>query len=75
MVFSHELGHNLGAYHTHDENPPVDDCGNGDCSVTPNGTIMSYCHTCPGGMSNIQLRIHPRVQDRILANLADKPCI
>lgn len=75
MVFSHELGHNLGAYHTHDENPPVDNCGNGDCSVTPNGTIMSYCHTCPGGMSNIQLRIHPRVQDRILANLADKPCI
>ncbi len=75
MVFCHEMGHNLGAYHTHDENPPVDACASGDCSVTPNGTIMSYCHICPGGMSNIQLRIHPQVQDRILANLADKECI
>lgn len=60
MVMAHELGHNFGAPHTHSMFPPVDNCAGGDCSVVPNGTIMSYCHTCPGGMSNILLEFHER---------------
>ena len=59
MVFTHELGHNFGAPHTHDLNPPVDNCASGDCSVTPNGTIMSYCHGCPGGLENVRMEFCP----------------
>ena len=60
---------------THDGySPVIDNCGN-DCSGSVNGTIMSYCHICPGGLPNIDLRFHPRVQERILAYLdIDAPC-
>jgi len=76
IVFSHELGHNFGSLHTHDGySPPIDNCGNGDCSQAPDSTIMSYCHICPGGLSNIDLRFHSRVQDRILDYLQNEaPC-
>jgi hypothetical protein len=60
MVFAHELGHNFGAPHTHNYDPPLDGCGNGDCALAAEGTIMSYCHTCPGGLSNIALSFHPQ---------------
>jgi len=63
MVTAHELGHNFGAPHTHSMSPPVDQCGSGNCAGASNGTIMSYCHTCPGGMSNIILDLHQRVID------------
>lgn len=66
MVTAHELGHNHGAPHTHDTTPKIDNCAGGDCSVTPNGTIMSYCHTCPGGMTNIVLRFHDRIIDEYM---------
>ncbi len=59
MVYSHELGHNFGSPHTHDYTPPLDGCGLGDCSQASTGTIMSYCHTCSGGMTNIALHFHP----------------
>jgi hypothetical protein len=59
MVTSHELGHNFGAPHTHSQQPPLDGCGNGDCSAAYGGTIMSYCHTCSGGLSNVVMRFHP----------------
>eukprot|EP00584_Thalassiosira_punctigera_P000888 CAMPEP_0172536456 /NCGR_PEP_ID=MMETSP1067-20121228/8218_1 /TAXON_ID=265564 ORGANISM="Thalassiosira punctigera, Strain Tpunct2005C2" /NCGR_SAMPLE_ID=MMETSP1067 /ASSEMBLY_ACC=CAM_ASM_000444 /LENGTH=1048 /DNA_ID=CAMNT_0013321535 /DNA_START=304 /DNA_END=3450 /DNA_ORIENTATION=- len=63
-VFAHEVGHNFGAQHTHDSSriPKVDECGvqvNGayTCPANPMGTgaatIMSYCHQCSGGTSNI----------------------
>ncbi len=60
MVVAHETGHNFGAPHTHDgyASPP-DGCGTGDCSLAFQGTIMSYCHTCAGGMANISLAFHP----------------
>lgn len=68
MVVSHELGHNFGTGHTHDQNsynPVIDGCGNGDCALALDSTIMSYCHLCSGGMSNMDMRFHPRVQTRI----------
>lgn len=57
MVVSHEIGHNCGAPHTHSIG--VDDCAGGDCSVTPNGTIMSYCHLCAGGLANMRMEFCP----------------
>ena len=57
MVVSHEIGHNCGAPHTHSIG--VDDCAGGDCSVTPNGTIMSYCHLCDGGLANMRMEFCP----------------
>lgn len=56
-VFSHEMGHNFGSWHTHScvwngNNTAIDGCAGftdrGNCSLpaTPSngGTIMSYCH-------------------------------
>jgi hypothetical protein len=72
IVVAHELGHNLGSGHTHDSYvPPIDGCGQGVCGSAENGTIMSYCHQCDGGISNIRLGFHPRVIDRILDYLDD----
>jgi len=59
MVVAHELGHNFGAPHTHSYSPPLDGCGIGDCSQAWGGTIMSYCHTCGGGISNMVMSFHP----------------
>jgi hypothetical protein len=73
VVTSHELGHNFGAPHTHDIG--IDGCGLGDCSQASQGTIMSYCHTCSGGLSNISLTLHPRmINERILPYLQSGPC-
>ncbi len=75
IVSGHEIGHNFGTGHTHDSyNPTIDDCGNGDCSNPFGTTIMSYCHTCPGGLSNIQLGFHPRVIDHVLGYLDQVNC-
>lgn len=69
MVVAHELGHNFGAPHTHSMKPPIDGCGNGDCSDAFNGTIMSYCHTCAGGMTNVNLKFAPGTIEAIVAHL------
>ncbi len=72
MVFAHETGHNMGSGHTHDinsYNPIIDGCGNGDCTNANMGTIMSYCHTCAGGMSNIRTELCPRVAAAIRSYL------
>ena len=62
-VVAHEVGHNFGMPHTHEMTPPVDGCGSdpSDCTVAQSdeGTIMSYCHLCPGGLTNIRLAFHP----------------
>ena len=53
----HELGHNFDSPHTHDGyDPPVDTCGTscpGELPLAKSSTIMSYCHQCTGGYSNI----------------------
>lgn len=76
VVVAHELGHNFGAPHTHSMNPPVDRCGSGVCADRHLGTIMSYCHTCTGGMTNIELTLHPRViNEQILPFLNFAGCV
>ena len=74
MVVMHEIGHNFGAPHTHDHTPPADGCGSGDCTLAWEGTIMSYCHGCAGGMSNVSLRFHPYSLASINAHLAGTQC-
>jgi len=64
-VFAHEVGHVFGASHTHELNPPVDYCGSTPgCSAT-RGTIMSYCHQCSGGLTNIQMAFHSRTKSEV----------
>lgn len=61
FVSAHEMGHNIGAYHTHScyWSPPIDTCvlqsdGTDACLNDPSkrkvidGTIMSYCHLLNG---------------------------
>jgi hypothetical protein len=75
IVVAHELGHNFGAPHTHSYVPPLDGCGlsPADCTVAnaDQGTIMSYCHLCSGGVQNIKLVFHPSniqsMEDRLAA--------
>lgn len=73
-VASHELGHNFGTGHTHNYSPQIDGCGTGDCTLAYGGTIMSYCHSCSGGMSNLVLAFHPRVQDTIVGYMDSISC-
>ncbi|HMN95676.1 MAG TPA: M12 family metallo-peptidase [Phycisphaerales bacterium] len=72
MVVAHELGHNFGAPHTHSMNPPIDGCGNGDCSELGVGTIMSYCHLCSGGLANVAMAFAPGTIETILSHLASE---
>ncbi len=74
MVVTHEFGHNFGAPHTHDHSPQADGCGTNDCSQAFGGTIMSYCHICPGGMSNIALNLHPFSIASMQAHLGNVAC-
>ena len=82
MVFSHELGHNAGSAHTHDFCPPLDRCAPsgsfGSCQTSQvcisNGTLMSYCHQCSGGMANFVLAFHPTCATAIVNYLASTSC-
>ncbi|MDP7009372.1 MAG: M12 family metallo-peptidase [Phycisphaerales bacterium] len=58
IVFAHETGHNFGMIHTHEMEDPPDECGNGDCASASGATIMSYCHLCDPGISNIAFEFH-----------------
>ncbi len=74
VVVAHEQGHNCGTWHTHNYSPPLDGCGLGDCADAFGGTIMSYCHTCSGGMTNIALEFHPEVQETMEDFLDNLSC-
>lgn len=69
MVFTHETGHNFDSPHTHDYNPQIDNCAGGSCIT--DGTIMSYCHQCPGGLANITTFFHPTVVGVMMAHAAN----
>jgi hypothetical protein len=72
-VVAHEMGHNLGTFHTHDGYlPPIDECPTG---AFARGTIMSYCHTLAGGLLNVDLRFHRRVQRRLLPQTLFRDCL
>ena len=70
-VGAHETAHVLGARHTFEMNPPVP-CVDG--SGPDGGTLMSYCYQNAGGVLNIGLRFHPRVQTRIRGFMASATC-
>jgi cysteine-rich repeat protein len=88
LVFTHEVGHNLGSDHTHCYTPPVDHCYSGEqkspgvfCYVGPTsvpaggGTIMSYCHLLPGGLGNVDLVFGDTVRSTIRDFVAGASCL
>ncbi len=72
VVYSHEMGHNYGSPHTFNYSPAI---GCTDGSGPDSGTIMSYCHQNPGGINNVGLRFHRRVQVVLRSNIATEGCI
>lgn len=86
FVAAHEIGHNVGAPHTHNcyWSPPVDTCmldnDNTDACydkeslrrVIP-GTIMSYCHL--RNNSSTPLTFGPRVSERMRTWVEKAPCV
>jgi len=78
VVCAHETGHNFGSPHTHDYCPPIDSCYPGLCTTgtqcITNGTIMGYCHLCPGGLNNVQTFFHQRVANR-MSKVVSVSCI
>lgn len=74
IVTAHEMGHNLGTFHTHDGyNPPIDQCGG--ANLWAQGEIMSYCHTLMGGTLNIDMRFSSRIQDVVASEVAFEGCL
>jgi len=73
-VFAHEMGHVWGGQHTHELRPPADNCGNTPGCGPTIGTILSYCHTCRGGIANIDLVFHQRSKDQIRAFIGPRAC-
>ncbi len=73
IVCAHEMGHNCGCQHTH--NIGVDGCGNGNCAGANNGTIMSYCHLCPGGLANIVLHFADANLGQMDNHLGGSACV
>ena len=72
FLVAHEIGHNLSAQHTHDIG--VDGCGNNDCSLRTQGTIMSYCHLCTGGVSNINMNFATANITTIVSHVGSRSC-
>lgn len=82
-VVTHELGHNLGSWHTHSCNWPtgaLDNCVSpeGSCSPGPaptnGGTIMSYCHLTSYGI-NFNNGFGPAPGARIRDKVSNASCL
>ena len=90
-VIAHEMGHNLGSFHTHDcvwngNNTAIDGCGptagyagNGSCPTAPvpsnGGTVMSYCHLLSGVGINPSNGFGPQPGDLIRTRITNASCL
>lgn len=83
MVFTHEMGHLFGSYHTQWCGWPggaIDNCytTEGGCSPGPaptgGGTIMSYCHLTGYGI-NFSNGFGPYPTDAIIDAIEAAPCL
>ncbi|MBI2793783.1 MAG: T9SS type A sorting domain-containing protein [Ignavibacteria bacterium] len=86
FVSAHEMGHNVGAPHSHNcyWSPPLDTCllisdGTDACYNDPSlrrvrtGTIMSYCHLVNG--SSTAFTFGPRISEAMRSWIEDAPCV
>ncbi len=62
VICAHELGHCLGAVHTHSIG--IDNCDNPQ-TPTRRGSFMGYCYYFSGGYANTDLRYRTESQARI----------
>ncbi len=78
-VTAHELGHNAGTGHTHDDEnlaPDFIDSCHDPNSTPQRGSIMSYCgQTWSGGNANRDNYFHTRIQENIDGHIAASACI
>ncbi len=85
-VLAHEIGHNLGAPHTHDcmwgpnYDQSLDACvpagaNCGDPGIPNSGTIMSYCHTRADVGISLGQGFHPLVTQHLLAQNQNRHCL
>ena len=85
-VLAHEIGHNLGAPHTHEciwgsgYDQSLDACAPsgsncGDPGIPATGTIMSYCHTRAGVGISLGNGFHPQVAQHIEAEFLNRSCL
>jgi len=85
-VLAHELGHNLGAPHTHEclwgpnYNQAIDACvSSGSSCADPGlpatGTIMSYCHTRSDVGISLGAGFHPEVSQHLLEQYQNRTCL
>ncbi|MBS1561834.1 MAG: hypothetical protein JSS89_09530 [Bacteroidetes bacterium] len=86
FVIAHEMGHNVGAPHTHNcyWNPPVDTCqiqsDNTDACYTTGkrsrpGTIMSYCHLVNGSTTPLTFgtKVAAKMKQWVAGSCAQAP--
>jgi Metallo-peptidase family M12 len=88
QVIAHEIGHNLGSYHTHScvwngNNTALDGCGTtagyGEgCDAplpTNGGTIMSYCHLLSSIGINFNNGFGEQPANRMKSRIANAACL
>lgn len=84
QVVTHELGHNLGSFHTQNcywQGGAIDDCyaTEGTCPLGPTpvngGTIMSYCHLVPSVGINFTNGFGHQPGDLIRFNVSEATCL